>query len=32
MITADTSTWIAFFQGDAGRDAEMLDKSLKGAV
>lgn len=29
MIAADTSTWIAFFQGDAGKDVEMLDWSLE---
>ena len=28
MIAADTSTWIAFLQGDAGRDVEKLDQSL----
>ena len=28
MIAADTSTWIAFFQGDAGEDVEILDQSL----
>jgi predicted nucleic acid-binding protein len=29
MIAADTSTWIAFFQGDAGKDVEILDQSLE---
>ncbi|MGC2657757.1 MAG: PIN domain-containing protein [Bryobacteraceae bacterium] len=29
MIAADTSTWIAFFQGEAGKDVELLDRSLK---
>ena len=29
MIAADTSTWIAFLQGDAGTDVEMLDQSLQ---
>ncbi len=29
MITADTSTWIAFFQGEAGKDVELLDRSLE---
>jgi predicted nucleic acid-binding protein len=29
MIAADTSTWIAFFQGDAGGDVEILDQSLE---
>jgi predicted nucleic acid-binding protein len=28
MIAADTSTWIAFLQGDAGQDVETLDQSL----
>ncbi len=28
MIAADTSTWIAFFQGEAGKDVELLDHSL----
>lgn len=29
MIAADTSTWIAFFQGDAGEDADLLDRALQ---
>ncbi len=29
MIAVDTSTWIAFLQGDAGRDAELLDRALQ---
>jgi hypothetical protein len=29
MIAADTSTWIAFFQGEAGDDVELLDQALK---
>lgn len=29
MIAADTSTWIAFFQGDDGKDVEVLDQSLE---
>ena len=29
MIAADTSTWIAFFQGDSGEDADLLDKALQ---
>lgn len=29
MIAADTSTWIAFLQGEAGQDAELLDRALK---
>lgn len=29
MIATDTSTWVAFFNGDAGEDVELLDKALK---
>jgi predicted nucleic acid-binding protein len=29
VIAADTSTWIAFFQGDQGEDIELLDKALE---
>ena len=29
MIAADTSTWIAFFQGETGKDVEILDRSLQ---
>lgn len=29
MIAADTSTWIAFFQNDAGKDVELLDQGLE---
>lgn len=29
MIAADTSTWIAFFEGDSGKDVEILDQSLE---
>ena len=29
MIAADTSTWIAFFQGDEGKDVEVLNRSLE---
>jgi predicted nucleic acid-binding protein len=29
MIAADTSTWIAFLQGDVGEDAELLDRALQ---
>jgi predicted nucleic acid-binding protein len=29
MIAVDTSTWIAFLQGDGGKDAELLDKALQ---
>ncbi len=29
MIAVDTSTWVAFLQGDAGADAELLDKALQ---
>jgi predicted nucleic acid-binding protein len=28
VIAADTSTWMAFFQGSAGRDVELLDRAL----
>lgn len=28
MIAADTSTWIAFFHGQAGKDVELLDRGL----
>lgn len=28
MIAADTSTWIAFFQGDSGPDVDLLDRAL----
>ena len=29
MIAADTSTWIAFLQGDKGADIELLDLALR---
>jgi predicted nucleic acid-binding protein len=29
MIAADTSTWIAFLQGDGGEDADLLDRALE---
>jgi predicted nucleic acid-binding protein len=29
MIAVDTSTWIAFLQGDDGEDAELLDRALR---
>ena len=29
MIAADTSTWIAFLEGDRGEDAQRLDKELE---
>jgi predicted nucleic acid-binding protein len=29
MIAADTSTWIAFLQGDPGKDVQLLDKALE---
>ena len=29
MIAADTSTWIAFFLGEAGKEVELLDRSLE---
>jgi predicted nucleic acid-binding protein len=28
VIAADTSTWIAFLQGDNGEDAQLLDEAL----
>ena len=28
MIAADTSTWIAFFEGESGDDIQLLDKAL----
>jgi predicted nucleic acid-binding protein len=28
MIAADTSTWIAFFEGEGGDDVQLLDKAL----
>jgi predicted nucleic acid-binding protein len=28
VIAADTSTWIAFLQGDNGEDAQLLDQAL----
>jgi len=29
MIAVDTSTWIAFLEGDGGEDAELLDRPLQ---
>jgi predicted nucleic acid-binding protein len=29
MISVDTSTWIAYLQGDGGQDAELLDRALE---
>jgi predicted nucleic acid-binding protein len=29
MIAVDTSTWIAFLQGDNGNDVEFLDRALQ---
>ncbi|HXM42739.1 MAG TPA: PIN domain-containing protein [Bryobacteraceae bacterium] len=29
MIAVDTSSWIAFLQGEAGEDVELLDKALQ---
>jgi predicted nucleic acid-binding protein len=29
MIAADTSTWIAFLQGEEGEDAQLLDRALE---
>jgi len=29
VIAADTSTWIAFLQGEGGEDVQLLDKALE---
>jgi predicted nucleic acid-binding protein len=29
VIAADTSTWVAFLQGDDGEDAQLLDRALE---
>ncbi len=29
MIAADSSTWVAFLQGDGGEDSELLQKALQ---
>jgi hypothetical protein len=29
VIAVDTSTWIAYLQGDRGRDTELLDRALQ---
>jgi predicted nucleic acid-binding protein len=29
MIAADTSTWIAFLEGERGEDTQLLDKALE---
>ena len=29
MIAVDTSSWVAFLQGDAGEDVELLDRALQ---
>lgn len=29
MIAADTSTWVAYFQGSDGQDTRLLDKALQ---
>jgi predicted nucleic acid-binding protein len=29
MIAADTSTWVAFLEGRAGEDTQLLDKALE---
>jgi predicted nucleic acid-binding protein len=29
VIAADTSTWIAYLQGDGGEDAKLLDQALE---
>jgi predicted nucleic acid-binding protein len=30
MIAADTSTWVAYLEGSAGEDTELLDRALAG--
>ena len=29
MIAADTSTWVAFLEGELGQDTQLLDKALE---
>jgi uncharacterized protein with PIN domain len=29
MIAADTSTWVAFLEGERGTDVQTLDRALK---
>ena len=29
MIAADTSTWVAYLEGDTGKDAQLLDRALQ---
>jgi hypothetical protein len=29
MIAVDTSTWIAYLEGDGGEDVELLDRALQ---
>ncbi len=29
MIAADTSSWIAFLEGDSGQDVQLLDRALQ---
>ncbi len=29
MIAADTSTWIAYLEGDTGKDVDLLDRALE---
>jgi hypothetical protein len=29
MIAADTSTWVAYLEGNAGKDAQLLDRALE---
>jgi len=30
MIAADTSTWVAFLEGEQGQDTQLLDRALEG--
>jgi predicted nucleic acid-binding protein len=29
MMAADTSTWVAFLEGDSGNDVQLLDRAMK---
>lgn len=32
MIAADTSSWVAFFQGEAGEDVDLLEQALADSL